>query len=198
MSATIERPALMACGCAPMATHKGEHDGLASDHWSCLIHGCCEALANAPSLEGRKSRCAYWTHGGCRSEQPSDAGGLAFFKYRGPGSEESRTMCKCGFAEIAHQPYWTATLEIDRNWYKLGRRTETLTRQGHAFPGTETAWAEGQTDFFRSQTHREESRVFGVRVVSLVPARSTMKCRTFTAKGPSEFDEHYCGCREWD
>jgi predicted DNA-binding WGR domain protein len=123
---------------------------------------------------------------------------LPFFKYLGPGSRESVTMCKCGYAAVAHLPYWTAHIEVERNWYKCGRITQAMTKSFHASADNKEAQADREADFFRAQTHREESRVFRATVLDIVPAKSSMKCCTFTPIGPAEFDGFYCGCHGWD
>ena len=48
------------------------------------------------NLANRLARCQ------CGKTEPSDEG-LAFFKYRGPGSEHAKNTCaKCGYFYIAH------------------------------------------------------------------------------------------------
>ncbi len=48
---------------------------------------------NPPDLAGRIARCAYWQHGGCRSESPS-AATLAFFEHL-PNEPYDRFYCGC-------------------------------------------------------------------------------------------------------
>lgn len=57
-------------------------------------------------LTGRTARCTYYPKGGkhfrCPEPVPSDPG-LAFFEYRGPGSEHAVRQClHCGYRDVAH------------------------------------------------------------------------------------------------
>lgn len=57
-----------------------------------------EVLVEGPDLRGRLAKCS------CGNSRPSDAS-LAFFEYRGPGSDVAATDCKhCGYHEAAHNP----------------------------------------------------------------------------------------------
>jgi hypothetical protein len=205
-----ERPSLMKCGCAPSSTHNNAHDGKDVGHWSCFVHSCCD-VGEAVDLSQRKARCAYYggrphknecsadgcRAGSCQCERPSDPATLPFFEYLGPGSPDSVGRCVCGFYEIAHAPLWTAHLDVDREWYKVGRKIHQHPRTFHAWPDDKEVAAEREANFFRGMTHGE-ARVYGVVVTAITPARSDMKCRTFKAKGPAEYDKFYCGCHGWD
>ena len=95
---------MMTCGCQAQGTVNGEE--------GCVIHGVTTPMA-APDLTGRIARCSY-----CKSERPSaDRERLAFFEYRGPGSNSAR-ICECGYAEIAHTQEVT---ESQRNVVSDGR-----------------------------------------------------------------------------
>ncbi len=90
---------MMKCGHAANASHQGEP--------ACVI--CWpdprsrEVDDQGPDLTGRTARCSYWK-GGCKSQQPSSTD-LAFFEYRGPGSDYAERTCKnCGAAEAPHDP----------------------------------------------------------------------------------------------
>lgn len=93
---------IMKCGCAANA-NCSSMGGIKYDPPipSCVIHDCIEPAENQPDLTGRMARCAYFSH--CKSIQPSDPKELAFFEYRGPGSPESRDICKCGYHLKAHE-----------------------------------------------------------------------------------------------
>ena len=49
-----------------------------------------------PDLTGRTARCP-----NCGKTTPSSTK-LAFFRYKGPGSEWAIHMCKCGYYEVGH------------------------------------------------------------------------------------------------
>lgn len=55
---------------------------------------------SAEQLEGRTARCT------CGHSRPStDSLSLAFFEYRGPGSESATDVCKnCAYHRVAHTP----------------------------------------------------------------------------------------------
>ena len=98
MSATLDRaeddaPVMLKCGCAAHAKRK------VGEEWvpSCIVHDCIEQVS-PPDLTGRMASC------NCGNKQPSSMS-LAFFEYRGPGSPDSTTMCKCGYFESAHKNY---------------------------------------------------------------------------------------------
>jgi len=170
----------------------------------------------APDLSTRRARCAYYgkqpyknecNYGGkhgelCRCEQPSN-GPLPFFKYLGPGSPKSREMCRCGYYAIAHLPLWQATLNVDREWYKVGRKIHASSHKEHAVDVREAAQKmERRADDFRAMTRDtylgKDCHVYGVEVVDLHQVPNPLKCKTFTPVGPAEFDEFYCGCHGWD
>lgn len=94
-------PVIMKCGCAANATcsRMGERE-YNPPIPSCVIHDCIEVADEQPDFTGRMARCAYFKT--CKHIQPSDPEKLAFFEYRGPGSPESRDICKCGFHVKAH------------------------------------------------------------------------------------------------
>lgn len=53
-------------------------------------------VANAPNLEGRFAKCF------CGKTEPSSTD-LAFFEFRGEGSERAKKQCQnCSYYEIAH------------------------------------------------------------------------------------------------
>lgn len=105
---------MLKCGCAGQATHHSTHDGLDDNHPTCIIHECCE-VAEAPSLEGRKARCAYFgkavkegMYNGnccsvckvgdiCRCEKDSSPK-LWFFKLQ-PDKDHDEYYCACQGAD---------------------------------------------------------------------------------------------------
>lgn len=108
---------MMKCGCAAQATCS-KRDGKIYDPPipSCVIHDCIE-LAVAPTLTGRKARCAYFGRTARRSECSKCKNGtwctcectsstdLAFFSFQGEGSREATEICSaCKMHKIAHVP----------------------------------------------------------------------------------------------
>jgi len=100
---------MLECGCAGMATHVQDHDGLGPNHPSCFIHDCCSVKRNQPDLSGRKARCAYYgsqRHKSecsvcskredrlCMCERESNAEKLPFFAYQ-PDKEFDEFYCGC-------------------------------------------------------------------------------------------------------
>ncbi len=89
-----EKP-MMACGCAANSERTGtsgkKHDPIPC----CSIHDCIE-IVKRPNLIGRQAKC------GCGRIEPSNPDHLAFFEFRGEGSREATKICKCGYAESAH------------------------------------------------------------------------------------------------
>ena len=186
---------MMACGHAAQG-HRHMEDG--SRVPSCITCSCIEVEKNPPDLSHRRARCAYWEHGGCRSEEPS--GALPFFEYLGPDSPESRERCQCGLSPTAHFPYWRVDIRVDRRWFKIAHSVSVTTRHIHAEDAESAAQlAEHEANFFRTQTRDKDTKVFSATVQSITPARNErVKCKAFVARGPAEFDKFYCGCRGWD
>ena len=105
---------MMKCGCA---SHAMRHQKDGSKIPCCTIHDCIEVADAAPSLEGRKARCAYCGQrprksecdqckdgGMCSCERPSSTD-LAFFSFQGEGSREATEICKaCKMHKAAHVP----------------------------------------------------------------------------------------------
>jgi len=65
------------------------------------VHPGAEKVTAGPNLVGRLAKC------GCRRTEPSSTD-LAFFEYRGLGSERATIQCKCGYFECAHDPAYMA------------------------------------------------------------------------------------------
>ena len=86
---------IMACGCVANAKEV-QPDG--STKPACVIHNCSEVTPTQPSIEGREAQCT-----SCQAIVPS-AFNLAFFQYKGPGSQWGRETCKmCQFLKRAHE-----------------------------------------------------------------------------------------------
>lgn len=84
---------MMMCGHAANATHAGAP--------ACAICApdpkALKVSKYAPNLEGRKARCS------CKKLETSSTT-LAFFEFRGEGSEQALRSCKhCGFYIEAHR-----------------------------------------------------------------------------------------------
>lgn len=61
-------------------------------------------MTNADLLTGRVSRCGGKDNAhDVRPSTDALTGALAFFEYRGPGSDEEN-LCVCGFHQCAHDP----------------------------------------------------------------------------------------------
>lgn len=82
---------MMQCGHAANATCEGKPCCAI-----CTGSPGATLVAETPNLEGRQARCSY-----CNSTQPSSTK-LAFFEYRGPGSQSASQSCKCGYHWAAH------------------------------------------------------------------------------------------------
>lgn len=81
---------LMKCGCRAQAVYQAAP--------ICVVHMCKDIEQNIPDFSDRKSKCGY-----CNNIQPSDIS-LPFFEYKGPGCEQSESICKnCGYHRIAHK-----------------------------------------------------------------------------------------------
>src|ERR1700760_2938793 len=104
---------MMKCGCVS----QGTINGIAG----CLVHDCTEAM-EMPNLEGREAKCH------CGKTQPSSPN-LPFFEFCGEGSQSSKDQCKCGYAWIAHQPYWKVDIKVDRNWFACPRGIQTYSKE---------------------------------------------------------------------
>lgn len=187
---------LMKCGCVAQGTCS-QSGGKKFDPPvpSCVVHSCIEIAENAPDLSGRLARCAYRPHG--HADRPSSFD-LPFFVFRGDASPEATDKCKCGMAWIAHQPRWRAAIKVARRWYKIERDESVTNREFHCPPALAKQKAEAEADFFRQQTRSEDTKVFSAEVVKLEEIKNPIKCAGFTAHGPHEFDEFYCGCHGWD
>lgn len=107
----MKNRSILACGCAANAT---DGDG----NPSCAIHvGLCDtSIANVqPSLEGRTARC------GCGRKEPSTVD-LAFFEYRGEGSQAATGTCKhCAYFECAHDPAYMARMRNGKTVIEQGK-----------------------------------------------------------------------------
>ena len=185
--------------CGHRANAIGTPAGESDPRPSCVICSCLKTAENPPNLVGRMARCDYVN---CGSERPS-TDDLAFFEYKGEGSEQSRLMCaNCAFRIDAHWPRWKATISLDRNWYKKGRIVDTTSREYYAPDRAEAEgrFAQRELTFFTSQTHDPNSRVYGGEIVSVEKVPTTIKgvCKKFVPHGAYDFDKFYCGCRGWD
>lgn len=91
---------MMKCGCAAAgmrtATAGVKHDPIPA----CITHDCVELADAEPDLTGRIAECAYLPKH--HADKPSSKE-LAFFEWRGSGSRNATTMCKCGYSNIAHE-----------------------------------------------------------------------------------------------
>ena len=188
---------LMKCGCVAHAvcTARG---GVQIDPPipACIVHECYEVAQTTPCLDGRTAECAYRPKGHAIKPSSYD---LPFFVYRGPGSPEAEDKCKCGYARNTHYPRWQARIKVIRRWFKHERSEDVVTREGHCRnEDVAKLWAEGETHFFRRQTHDKNTEVFSADVMEVKQIKSPMKCKTFTPHGPHEHDKFYCGCHGWD
>lgn len=185
----MSQSVMMVCGCRAMA-HRS--DGTPS----CFTHDCDEVSSVQPDLTGRVARCTYRD---CKSERPSSPD-LAFFVYRGAGSYVAATMCaRCTYAIQAHWPKWKLKLHIERRWFKHEHTTQKWDTTGHQRDGAAAkAWAEREADRFRAMK-QHDTEVFSATVEKLesVPNEIT-RTHAFTAHGPWDTDEFYCGCKGWD
>lgn len=96
---------ILKCGCFGATTHPREHDGLEANHRSCIIHETCEQV-DAPSFEGRRSRCFYYGKSPYKNECSECRGKekcgceidstlkLAFFESK-PDKEYDEFYCGC-------------------------------------------------------------------------------------------------------
>jgi hypothetical protein len=111
---------LMACGCRPHGTFQ--------DKPCCAVHLCTEVAKKQPNLEGRKAKCY------CGSIIDSSLS-LAFFEYRGEGSNQAIDTCKhCRMYKCAHE-YDASRLDA-----------RTVVEKGHC-PGFESA-GPAETDIY--------------------------------------------------
>lgn len=102
-----ETPVYLSCGHAANAVHAGAHDGLPPSHPTCAIDDTCKVMER-PDLTGRVAVCSY-SRGGRYT--PPDHGtpipsrwDLAFFEYRGPGSQAAVERCAhCSYYRVAHE-----------------------------------------------------------------------------------------------
>jgi hypothetical protein len=139
----------------------------------------------------------------CHEHERPSTDRLAFFEYLGPGSFTANYKCKCGLYEKPHRQPWKLVVMVDRNWYKCGRidfRREATLYANSREDAEREAEAE-RTRFLEwdgPNGGKEETRIFGARIVSLEPASRKVKCTEFLPRGPAEFDSYYCGCRGWD
>lgn len=63
----------------------------------CAPDSAAYEIVEEPNLKNRQARCY------CGNVQPSNAD-LAFFEYRGPGSEVAKRRCvNCGYYDTAHK-----------------------------------------------------------------------------------------------
>ena len=187
---------LMKCGCVSQGVCSGRN-GVTFDPPipACIVHECYDPADEKPNLDGRIAQCAYLPKG--HAPKPSSLD-LAFFEFQGEGSPAATDKCKCGYAWIAHQPRWAASIKVKRRWYKIDPQESVMTREFHAPPDLKEKRAEIEADFFRKQTHSENTKVYSAEVTSIRGTKNPLKCREFKAHGPHEFDKYYCGCRGWD
>lgn len=216
MSDALQAMPMLRCGCRAMSMglKAGEDETLRRP--ACVVHDCFDVMPDAPDLSARRARCTYYgkmprhnecNYGGagntpCQCEQPSD-GPLPFFKYLGVGSPTSLAQCVCGFYASAHYPKWAATLLVDREWYKVGRKIYSNPHSVHARTIEEAATLmEQRADDFRRMTKDtylgQNAHVYGVVVSGLQEVPNPLKCREFRPVGPADYDEFYCGCHSWD
>jgi hypothetical protein len=92
---------MMKCGCAAAGVMRSK-GGVTYDPPipSCITHSCTELADTQPDLEGRIAQCAYSPSG--HAPKPSSPE-LAFFEWRGAGSPNATTKCKCGMSIVAHE-----------------------------------------------------------------------------------------------
>lgn len=101
----------MKCGHTANATIRNNKTGIETP--ACVICSCTDVEREVEAdegLEGRQARCGQHTN----YKNGRDIGDgirpsrwdLAFFKYRGPGSEDAETVCKvCGYRKCAHEDH---------------------------------------------------------------------------------------------
>lgn len=185
---------MMKCGCAAQGVCNS-FNGVNYDPPipSCIVHECIE-IADSPDLSGRFAKCFYMD---CSSVKPSSLD-LPFFEYMGPGSPETQRKCVCGYYQIAHEQRWRATLKVLRRWFAIPHSEQIIVREFHAPEELKSAFVDKEVEFFRQQTVDEKTRVFGVEVLKVIPIKSTLQCRQFTAIGPQKMDKFYCGCKGWE
>jgi len=180
----------------------------------CITHSCTE-IGEQPNLTGRKARCNYYgksvgrnnecNYGQdhstiCTCEQPSSSE-LPFFEFLGEGSPDSSERCKCGYMWIAHQPRWSAEIEVDQKWFKCPRDKHVVKKEFHAPEGLQRELAEQEASFWRDRIGNKlekDTPVFGVEVKSVKQIPNPLKCKCFTPIGARPFDKFYCGCHSWD
>lgn len=95
----------MRCGCAANAV-LGSRDGVKFDPPPpyCATHSEIVPAEIQPSLEGRMAECS------CGKTAPSSPA-LAFFEYRGLGSESAEKSCEvCRYNLVVHDPEYRKTL----------------------------------------------------------------------------------------
>jgi hypothetical protein len=187
-----EKTPMMGCGHAANATSNGKPCCVI-----CLEDPKSRQIVEGPDLTGRMAKCSY----GDTTVKSST--NLAFFKYKGDGSQESLNKCECGYWFIGHLPYWEARIKVVRRWFKIENNEDVTSRRFHATKETKDAEAEIKADFFRAQmgeSHREETRVKSVEILDVLPTYlpGGRACKKFTPVGPQEHDEYYCGCHGWD
>lgn len=152
-------------------------------------------IIKAPSLTNRLAKC-----GSCDNKTESSTG-LAFFEYKGEGSNESITKCVCGYHRIAHLPYWTVHIKVVRRWFKIKRYEDVHAKTFHASEEQKELGAEREAQIFRRMmepNHDEETRVKSVEILKIFPTNSNMRCNNFRPIGTQKYDQYYCGCHGWD
>jgi hypothetical protein len=136
-------------------------------------------VVEEPDLSGRQARCAY----GDTIRPSTDKNVLAFFEYRGPGSNDALNMCKhCAYAKNAHRffPY-----------YNPGRCPNCNADALRYLGKVEYMWGcDNCTGAFT------DAEVVGRRHPT--PKNPAIQPHEFEPHGPYEYDKYYCGCRGWD
>lgn len=184
----------------------------------CIVHECHDVAKNAPILDGRRARCAYFgkpVKGGsynsnacstcrvgssCACEAPSSPR-LWFFEFCGEGSPAAKEYCKnCNGYKDWHYPIWELRLKLTRRWYKIDPHLEERKTAKH-LPDEETAklWAEAERQRqLHWCDHSPETKVREVEIISLVMKPTDHKCTNFEERGPLPFDKFYCACHGAD
>lgn len=189
---------MMACGHRAQSLGKKGGEPESRRRPACVICDCFEVDDTAPSLDGRIAKCA-----SCGGNERPSADDLAFFEYLGPGSLESVAKCVCGLYERPHRKPWKVTIGVDQNWFKRGRIE--MERHATIYADTEEdaqqeaeRERERMANWYGPDGGKEETRIFGARIISVAPIPRTAECKKFVPRGPSAFDKYYCGCRGWD
>jgi hypothetical protein len=116
----------------------------------------------------------------------------------------SAPMMKCGHAANAvseGKPSCVICAGMHPGWNQIDDAPPSLEgRQSKCTAKCKVVPSSNELPFFeyRGEGSREATLICKCGYHQVAHDKGNTRCKTFTPKGPQQFDKHYCGCMGWD